>query len=264
MGKQIKHSFAIMAYKDAPYLEDTIESVLNQTGTSDVYLSTSTPNERIRTLAERYNLSLFINQKPTGIAGDWNFALSCAKTSYVTLADQDDIYMPTYAAAVTKMLDSSEDSVIAFTKYNEIGSDGLDRKINKTMVIKNILFWPYCFKASISNRMFKKTLLFGDPICSPSVTYNKRNLGQDNLFDASYSVALDWDAWIRLSEKQGRFVYNKKKLIKHRIHTMTQTSQGLSSGKRYKEDLLIFERLWPKAIARLLTKFYSGSYDTNQ
>jgi hypothetical protein len=112
--------------------------------------------------------------------------------------------------------------------------------------------------------MRRAVLCFGDPICSPSVTYNLTNLGGYNLFDKDFIMSLDWDAWLRMTEKKGSFCYCKKRLIKHRIHSQTQTSQGIAGGKRYEEDLNIFRRMWPPRIAKLLTNAYTRSYRTNQ
>lgn len=261
---ECKHSFAVMAYKDAPYVEETLKSVLAQNSKSNVYMTTSTPSERIEGLAEKYNVPLYINQGKAGIVGDWEFSLGCAKTPYVTLADQDDIYHPEYASSVIRLFDLRPDALIAFTNYSEIDSEGSDRKTNITMTVKKVLLWPYLFSHSIKGNARKMILSFGDPICSPSVTYNLQNLGEVHLFNEEYSMALDWDAWLRMTEKKGSFCYCRKKLLRHRIHVGTQTSGGITGGKRYEEDLQIYRRIWPAPVARFLAKAYSGSYRTNK
>ena len=59
-------------------------------------MATSTPNEWIQGLAEKYEIPLYINTGEGGIAQDWNFAYRQAKTDYITIAHQDDIYEPNY------------------------------------------------------------------------------------------------------------------------------------------------------------------------
>ncbi|MGE5495709.1 MAG: hypothetical protein ACM3S4_10450 [Burkholderiales bacterium] len=41
------HTFAIMAYKSASFLEDTIKSIIAKNVKSEVYITTSTPSEHI-------------------------------------------------------------------------------------------------------------------------------------------------------------------------------------------------------------------------
>ena len=48
------HSFVICAYKENSHLEMTIQSLLNQTIKSKVFISTSTPNDHIKGLCEKY------------------------------------------------------------------------------------------------------------------------------------------------------------------------------------------------------------------
>ena len=96
MTKRNDHTFAICAYKESPYLEECILSLKNQTVKSNIIMATSTPNEWIQGLAEKYEIPLYINTGEGGIAQDWNFAYRQAKTDYVTIAHQDDIYEPNY------------------------------------------------------------------------------------------------------------------------------------------------------------------------
>ena len=56
-------------------------------------MATSTPNEWIQGLAEKYEIPLYINTGEGGIAQDWNFAYRQAKTGLATTADD---YVPRY------------------------------------------------------------------------------------------------------------------------------------------------------------------------
>ena len=68
---------------------------------------------------------------------------------------------------------------------------------------------------------------------------------------------MDWDAWLRLSQRTGKFIYLKQKLMLHRIHRDSQTMLQIKKKVRQKEDEIIFERLWPKPLAKYLSKIYS-------
>jgi len=49
------HSFAVLAYKDSPYLEECILSLKNQTVQSDIYITTATPSEFLENISRKYN-----------------------------------------------------------------------------------------------------------------------------------------------------------------------------------------------------------------
>ena len=115
-----KHTFVICAYGESPYLEECICSLLNQKRKSSVLIATSTPNEHIERLAEKYHLQVKVNQGEKGISADWNFAYSCADTPYVTLAHQDDLYEPDYSENILAFLKKAKHPLIAFTDYCEL------------------------------------------------------------------------------------------------------------------------------------------------
>ena len=80
------HTFAICAYGESPYLEECIQSLLNQKTESKILIATSTPNSQILEMGEKYDIPIFVNYLEKGLAGDWNFAYNCANTPLVTLA----------------------------------------------------------------------------------------------------------------------------------------------------------------------------------
>ena len=109
------HTFVICAYKESEYLEECIQSLLEQTVKSNIIMETSTPNDYIKNMAKKYNLPLYINEGEKGIAQDWNYGVSQTKTDYATVAHQDDIYEKNYLEEIVKYLEKKKDFVIAFT-----------------------------------------------------------------------------------------------------------------------------------------------------
>ena len=81
----IKHSFAVCAYGDSPYLERCLRSLKAQTAPSELLICTSTPSPFISGLAEKYGIPLVVRDGTSGIGADWNFAFDAAKGHYVTL-----------------------------------------------------------------------------------------------------------------------------------------------------------------------------------
>ena len=255
-----KHAFVICAYKESPYLEACIQSVLCQKADSSVMVCTSTPNDSIRGLCDKYHLPLYINDAPSSIHGDWNFAMAQADSEYVTLCHQDDIYEPGYGDAMRKAMAQGFD--LFFTDYYELRGDEKTAK-GKLLKIKRILQWPLRFRC-LQRRPFAKrwSLRFGNGICCPSVTYHKSVLPMP-LFQSGFKSNLDWQTWERLSHGKERFFYCAKPLMCHRIHEGSETSRVIGESMRTKEDEQMFRMFWPKGIARALTKFYSSSEKSN-
>lgn len=258
------HTWVICAYKESPYLKECIHSLWNQTVPSKIIIATSTPNTEIKKLAERYRIPVFVNTGKHGITQDWNFAISCAKTRYVTIAHQDDIYERTYLEEVLKTLNGARHPLIFFSDYYEIRS-GMKVASNRNLLIKRIMLLPFrnrLLQNSIHVR--RRILSLGSPIDCPSVTYVIPNLPKGNLFDESYRVTQDWEAWERFSKMDGTFVFCPKLLMGHRIHEESTTTELIADHTRSREELSIFKRFWPERIAVWLEHRYQKGQESNQ
>lgn len=260
------HSFVIMAHEESAYLDECIQSLLHQSTPSEIIISTSTPNQFLVKVAKKYNLPLKINTQK-GLAESWNFALRQCKTKYITLAHQDDVYLPNYTSVMLENLKQHPDFLIKFCDYQEIFHDGdqiKQRNITINLLIKRLLiFLHFGFGDKITKTDAKRKLLrFGSPIPCPSVLYNLERI-KNFSFNTSFFINVDWIAWIELASQPGSFVKNSKKLMRHRIHQDSATTRGLRDNQRQSEDLICFSKLWPRKLANLLAKIYTISYMTN-
>ena len=255
------HTFVVCAYKESMYLEECIKSLLSQTVKSKIIIATATPNNYIENLSKKYNLELFINSQKPGIGTDWNFGVLNAQTDYVTVAHQDDIYKENYLEEIVDYLNRNKDFIIAFTKYKEIkNNEEIDLTIN--LKIKELMLWPFrIFKKS---RWIKRRVLsFGSPICCPSVTINKKIVG-NMPYKTELKCNLDWDTWVEFTKYKGKFLYIPKYLMCHRIHEESETSNLIENNIRLEEDLYMFRKFWPKPIANFLVSKYKNAIKTNE
>lgn len=261
----VSHSFAVAAYKESRYLEECVKSLINQTIKSRIVIFTSTPSRNVFTVAKKYGIPVVCNKDHSGIAFDWSFAYNNCESEYVTLVHQDDIYLPRYAELCLSAIhkNKSRDILMLFTWYTEL-IGGNERAFNINLLIKKMLLLPWLVKPDIRSRFLKRAMLMlGTPICCPSVMYHKSRIGAFN-FSEAFNCNMDWDAWLRLSDKPGRFVFVNSKLLLHRIYNESQTSRQIDSDGRRSEDLRIFKRLWPEPVARLLSAAYALSYRKNR
>ncbi|MDR0922442.1 MAG: glycosyltransferase [Lactobacillales bacterium] len=253
------HTYVISAYKQSEYLEDLIQSLINQTMPSEIIMYTSTPNEYISNLANKYFLSLFVGVGGS-IGKDWNNALSYVKTPYATIAHQDDTYLPTYTEKIMKEFTQQADTLIAFSDYDEFkNGEVVPRTIN--LKIKKFLLTPIKWFPS-SKFVRNRSLSLGSSICCPAVSYNLKQLNGFK-FNEEMKVSLDWEAWTRIAKMDGQFRFISAPLMYHRIHSDSETTAMISDNTRNKEDEYMYSLFWPKFMVKLLMKFYQKSQATN-
>lgn len=256
-----KHTFVICAYKESAYLEECIISLKKQTAKSNILMVTSTPNEYVRSLAEKHKIDLKINEGEAGIVQDWNFGYRQCHTPYVTIAHQDDLYFPEYAEHAVAMLEQTKRPLIYFSDYCEI-REGKKVENNQLLKVKRMLLAP--IKVWKNSRFIRRrSLALGCGICCPSVTFAVNNL-PDPVFTVHFRSNEDWEAWERLSKLKGAFVYDATIQMGHRIHEESETSLIIGDNNgRSAEDYEMFCRFWPKWVAHILLKFYSKSQKSN-
>lgn len=259
------HTFVICAYGKSIYLEQCIESLLKQSVKGSLLIFTSTPNEHISELAEKYGIRIIADEESNGIASDWNNAYKSAETELVTIAHQDDIYYPNYLKESLKYINKSQTPMIAFSGYYELhGSKTVTDKDFVNLRIKRILLSPLNIRSLQKSKWIRRRILsLGNSICCPSVIYVKSNL-PEKLFNEGLDTNLDWAAWEKLSKRKGSFVYIPKDLMAHRIYAESVTSETIRLGVRTKEDLAILQKFWPSPIAKLINTLYSNSQNSRK
>ncbi len=260
---QMQHTFVICAYGESMYLEECIRSLLSQSVKSQILLATSTPNDLIQGMAEKYGIPLRISKGPGGIAQDWNYAYAQASTKYITLAHQDDVYEPEYAACALKGMSQAKDPLIWFSDYYEIR---LGKRVakNRLLFIKRLLVSPLRLKGLQRLTAAKRCCLaLGNSICCPAVTFAAGRLPRE-IFTPHFRSNVDWQAWERLSRLRGSFRYHPQMLVGHRIHGESETSKVIGDSRRSAEDLEMFHKFWPMPIARRLARLYASSEKSNK
>ena len=106
------------------------------------------------------------------------------------------------------------------------------------------------------------SLAFGNSFNCPSVTYNKTKLGDNDIFTSKLKFSLDWDTFLKYARMKGRIGYINKELLCYRIHEGATTVQFINNKYRYVEDVIMFEKIWPKFIVKLIMKFYVKANNT--
>jgi glycosyltransferase involved in cell wall biosynthesis len=259
------HSFVVPVYRAAPLLTALLESLRAQTGArSEILLASSTPSAELAATAKRFGLPLHINPQRIDIASDWNFALVKAKTAFVTLAHQDDVFAPDYVEQLTGALRRHAAALLAFCDYSERTAlaarpDNINLKIKRALRRR-----AFGVRECISEVRDKMRLLsLGNPICCPSVMFNRGALGIFQ-FPGGFKTNLDWMAWLELARRPGGFVYVRECLVSKGVHADSETTASILNRAREREDRAIFDTLWPRPVAAALATLYKLGYRANR
>ncbi len=257
-----QHTFALCAYKESPYLEECIQSLLNQTIPSGIILATSTPCAYIEGMCEKYHIPYYVNYGEHGITQDWTFAYQQCDTPIVTIAHQDDIYYETYVEELLKCSQRAKSPIIFFTDYEEL-RDGVYVHNNTLLRIKRLMLFPLRLRMLQGSKWVRRRILsFGCPICCPSVAYFRDNM-PEVIFQNHFRTNEDWETWEHLSHQKGEYLYVSKPLMAHRIHEDSETSATIRETGRGDEDMEMYLKFWPKWIAKILCRYYKKSEDSN-
>lgn len=261
MKNSTNHTFAVCAYKESPHLEECIKSLINQSIKTNIIMTTSTPNLYIRTLADKYNIKLHEANRKSDIREDWNFAYNMATTDYVTVVHQDDVYQTDYVKNMLNRVKKDRDTVIFFTDYlpiknGKVGQRDINSKLRRLFKIPLKIHF-------LANKTWvkRRCLSLGNSICCPSVTYNKRVIGE-SVFTSKLKFSIDWDTFNKLAKKKGRFSYVDKPLLHYRVYNGATTKEFIENHTREADDIYMFNQFWPSFITKIIMRFYVKAYDT--
>lgn len=262
MYSSIDHTFVVSAYGESPYLSECVASLLAQSLRTRVLITTSTPNPHIKEVADKFNIEVIENGGEPSIAHDWNCALAHGGTPLVTIAHQDDTYEPKYTERVLSYCNKASQPLLLFTDYGEIRGSALVDD-TRMLRVKRIMLAPLKNQRRWKSIPLRRRMMsLGSPICCPSVTYCLPNLPKP-VFRNGMRGGLDWDAWERISNLEGDFIYAPEVLMHHRIHQDSETSALIRDDVRSAEDLEMFRRFWPSPIALILNRLYGFSQKSN-
>ena len=261
MNESISHTFAICAYKESEYLENMIQSILRQTVKTNVIIATSTPNDHIKVLSEKYNIPLFVREGKSDIRDDWNYAYDCADTEWVTIAHQDDQYDEHYVEEFINKVENQKNAIAFVTDYIPIKNGNIGpRDINSK--IRRVLRKPLKYNWMAKSRFWKRRVLcLGNSVCCPSVTYNKTKLGA-SFFTSKLKFNIDWETFLKLADMKGMMAYVEKPLTFYRVYDGATSMEFIVNHTREIDDEYMFRKFWPNWAVKIIMHFYKKAYDT--
>ncbi|MBN2115877.1 MAG: glycosyltransferase [Anaerolineales bacterium] len=179
-------SIVTPSYNQAPYIEQTIQSVLGQEYPHIEYVvidggSTDNSFEIIGKYADR--LAYWISEKDAGQAEAINKGFKRARGEILAWLNSDDYYLPNTIPAVVKCFEENPEVVMAYGDM--LAVDGNGQTINvlkyKQLSLEDLL----CFQI----------------IGQPSVFFRRAAFEKTGPLETTFHFMLDHHLWIRLAQQ---------------------------------------------------------------
>lgn len=185
-------SVIIPLYNKENYIENTLESVLNQTFTDYEVLiindcSTDTSVAKVTPfLSEKITLIHHIKNK--GLSDSRNTGIINSKSDYIVFLDADDLWKPSFLETIKSLINNFEDARIYATNYEELYKDKTIKPLNGSEnLLENFSGYIDFFKTNLKQGIYNHG----------SVCFHKSVFEKTGLYDESIDFAEDIDFNIR-------------------------------------------------------------------
>ena len=231
-------SVIIPLYNKAMYIQETIESVLQQrfTDYEIIVVNDASTDESVQivTTISDPRISLVENPKNLGLSATRNVGISKAKGSIITLLDADDMWLPNFLETIKNLHDSFPEASIYGTDYSEIYTThkAIASKKNIPVSLKGTSFVVADF---FNANMYQ-------PIFNPSCVAFKKSICNDNqAFNPKITFSEDVDFYIKYGS-QYKVAYHYEALVEMRFDVPNQMSRS-TIRKKTLPDLDSYEAL---------------------
>ena len=243
-------TFAIPYYCNLGYLEEAMNSIIQQTNTDwRAIVLDDRGGEDAEELVLSFHdprIQYSRNDVNLGLAENWNKGLALADTEFVTLFHSDDVLMPNYIDDMLQLMDRHTVAVAGHCRTEIM--DALGEKLWS---------FPDEFKKLIRPRSKSDictegdigltSLMNGSWIFCPSLCY-RTSLIRDYKFDAQWKFIVDVDLMSKVLFDDGLLVGTTNVAYRYRRHRENQTAVLTRSLVRFREEILFLNMIHEKSV----------------
>jgi glycosyltransferase involved in cell wall biosynthesis len=206
----------VPAYRVAPFIGDTIASVLAQTRQDFEIVvvndgSPDTPELRAA-VAPFLDRVQYLEQENGGPSRARNRAIAAARGTWLAFLDGDDLWAPTFLDSQLRRLEADPDAVLVWCDSQPFGGSGRE----PTLMTSE----PPSGECDVA------ALLSGRCVVFTSTTVARRDAVLDaGGFDETLHRCEDFDLWLRLATR-GRLLYSRELLGRRRLHPTSQSASA--------------------------------------
>jgi len=234
-------SVIIPAYNAAPWIAETIDSVLNQTFQDfEIIVVDDGSTDGTTEIVKKYKSQVqYLYKKNGGVGSARNAGIRAARGRYIACVDADDLWLPEKLEVQTQLLQKEPSLAWVY-------SDGLIFENNSN---QNLHLFSQ--SASMISGDVLRPLLLQDFIPCPTPVVRRDIFENVGFFeeDISLQSVADWDMWLRISAKYP-VGFIDKPLVKYRRHSTSMTSTCIIEHS-LKSRLTVIERAISRETERL-------------
>ncbi|HYJ86890.1 MAG TPA: glycosyltransferase family A protein [Pyrinomonadaceae bacterium] len=217
-------SVVIPAYKAAPFIGETLDSVFKQSFTDyEVIIvndgSPDTPDLE-RVLQPYMNRIRYIKQKNLGAAAARNEGLRAAKSGLIAFLDSDDLWLPEYLDQQLKFLREQDCDLVCADA--DVFGDAPDA--GGTYMENLMASAPPTGQVSFLELVSSERSLI-----TSGVVARRDLIFKVGLFDEALRNAQDFDLWLRLAHSGARLAYQRHVLLRYRTRANSLTGDATNS-----------------------------------
>jgi glycosyltransferase involved in cell wall biosynthesis len=211
----INVSVIIPTFNRAKYIQDAIQSVLNQTYPNYEILVVddgSTDDTRQIVAAIESEKIRYYYKCHQGIALSLNYGINHSRGHFIARLDSDDIFLPEKLGRQVQLLEENPDVDLVYTQVYKMTEDG-----------KILSRYPEGHRLPPEPLRALRNFLFAP---SQSLMFRRECIEQAGVFDENFVIASDWDFFIRLA-MVSKLAYINEPLVKTRTHSGMITRDGI-------------------------------------
>ena len=226
MNYSPKVSVVMPVYNGEKFLQEAIESILNQTFRDFEFLivddgSTDGSEEIISRYADTdERIHLISNPKNLGIAEATNVGVAHARGEYIALMDQDDISHPDRLSTEVAYLDLHPEICVVGGNTAVLGEDGRTHNRRPVLTSPVLIRWG---------------LLFGNQLRNPTVLIRQDIFTKLGMRYENFAPLQDYRFWLKLSMRCW-FTNLPENLVTYRLH---HDNASISQSDKYSDHLQV-------------------------
>jgi glycosyltransferase involved in cell wall biosynthesis len=215
-------SVIIPAYNVAPFIGETLRSVLAQTFSEYevIIINDGSPDtvELEAVLAPYLDRIIYLKQENQGAGAARNTGLRAARGEFVAFLDGDDQWLPSFLEKQLKLIRSGPGYDLVYANAELFGNGP---KARGTVMQREPSEGPVTFESLLAERCLVNT---------STVLARREPILEVGLFDVTLRNSQDFDLWVRLAKRDGaRMNYQREVLARHRVWDGSLASDGIKS-----------------------------------
>jgi glycosyltransferase involved in cell wall biosynthesis len=210
----------IPLYNKEKYIENAIESVLNQTFTDFELVIiddfSSDKSAAIASTFESEKVQLIYHEKNCGLSASRNTGIKNANSNYITFLDADDLWKPTFLESIFQLIQNFPEARIFGTNYEEVWDAVIKNPCNGSEILA-IDFKGYInfFKINVKQGIYNHG----------SVCFHKEVFEKVGYYNEDIGFSEDLDFNIR-ANYNFKLAYNNSVQMSYFMQTENQLTQS--------------------------------------